>query len=106
MDPDAPITHWIFIDRADLERELKSVGIGKEKRALVSYSEAVKDECAKWLAEQFRDPAKVATTKATFERSAMQHFPRRLSHRGFLAAWHKATEEFPERRTAGRRPSR
>lgn len=114
LNPDAPITHWIFADGADLARKMGDDG--KQATVLASteadikkvagFSQATIDECVRWLTVKFNDPATELLTKEDFAEQAIAIHGSRLSHRGFVEAWRVAARDFPTRSRAGRRPSR
>lgn len=104
-----PPTHWIFIDKSDLDREMleydKAAALGRdeERRPLEMLAEGTHNDCATWLMQHFEDPACPYATKEQFFEGATRQFGPSLSERGFLKAWGAATLDYPERRRAGPR---
>lgn len=107
MNPSAMLTHWIFVDEQDLEREMrlaKSENQPSDQRGgPISYAQPTKDACAAWLQSQFKELSTGSWTKADFSEKAVQKFGRSLSARGFQEAWAAAAKDYPDRRRAGRR---
>jgi hypothetical protein len=100
------VSCYIYLGRSSLDRALRAeVGAGgdaEKPQAAVCTAAAISD-CEKWLRREFINPERAATSRPEFLKLALAEFPDRLSGRGFGAAWNRATEDFPERRRAGRR---
>jgi hypothetical protein len=128
FDPEAPPTHFIFVDAADFE----AVAAGIDQMCLVDVSDEdigpdeAEDgqadrtgsnvlpfgsaqtaiaECAQWLRERFAAPDTSRITKPMFKADALQRYHGRLSGRGFLRAWDIAKDSHPERGEPGPRNS-
>jgi len=118
LSPEAPQTHWIFVDKADLDREMQAYDEEYE-RSLEAAGQpppvriaAQVDECAVWLTQQFAADPSHLLVRDDFHERAKEAFPTRrterglvggLSERGFLRAWDIATQDHPERRRPGPR---
>jgi hypothetical protein len=109
LDSEAPGTHWIFVDQADLDREMHDLDEEQAKlrqkaaQPLNSLVEGTVNDCATWLMVQFEDPACPLIKKEQFFESAKKKFGAALSERGFNDAWRTATIDYPERRKPGPR---
>jgi hypothetical protein len=112
FDPGAPATHWIFVDKADLDREMRDYDeeqarlVQEAAKPLNTLVEGTLNDCAAWLMGQFEDPACPLVTKEDFFKAAKKRFKVLLSERGFADAWRAATSDYPERRKPGPRPKR
>lgn len=106
---DAPPTHWIFIDKSDLDREMleyekaQALQAAQPGKPLEMLAEGTHNDCATWLMIQFEDPNCPFATKEQFFEGAATKFGRSLSERGFLKAWGAATLDYPDRRRSGPR---
>ena len=104
---DNPPTHWIFVDQADIEREMLELEASWQRaqaecnQPLRTLAEGTINDCACWLIQQFENPSTREFTKEEFWKRATAHFKRSLSQRGFLDAWRAATPDYPERRISG-----
>lgn len=106
--PEAPATHWIFVDEADLNREMQPYD-DEQKRIEILNSrtatlvEGTREECAAWLMLQFDDPECPWSRKEQFFENAKRVFGALLSENCFLEAWKDAVVEFPSRSKPGPR---
>jgi hypothetical protein len=109
LDPKASQTHWIFIDKADLDREMRAYEEERERtleteaKPPTPLVKATIEECAIWLTQQFAEDPSRLLPKGEFEERAKLAFGSRLSGRGFLSAWELATADHTERRSPGPR---
>lgn len=112
FDPAAPATHWIFVDKADLDRVMHEIDeeqarLRKEaEKPLNTLVEGTLNDCAAWLMGQFEDPVSPLVTREDFFKGAKRKFGGSLSERGFADAWRAATIDYPERRKPGPRQKR
>jgi hypothetical protein len=109
LAPEAPATHWIFVDRADLDREMhgydeKQARLRAEaKNPLNRLVGETKTDCAAWLTGQFEDPGCAMLTREEFADAAKRKFGGCLSERAFLEVWAAVTVDYPERSKSGPR---
>jgi hypothetical protein len=109
FDPGTQATHWIFIDTADLDREMREYDeeqarlIQEAEKPLNTLVEGTLNDCAAWLMVQFEDFACPMITREEFFEGAKRRFGGALSRRGFADAWRAATIDYPERRKPGPR---
>ncbi len=112
FDPEAPGTHWIFVDQADLDREMQAFDEEQDRlrkeaeKPLNTLVERTLNDCAAWLMGQFEDPTCLLATREQFFEGAKRKFGGSLSERGFADAWRAATIDYPERRKPGPRQKR
>jgi hypothetical protein len=112
LDPEAPATHWIFVDQADLDREMHDYDDEQARlqqeaaKPLNTLVEGTLNDCAAWLMGQFEDPACALVRREDFFNAAKRRFGDLLSERGFADAWRAATVDYPERRKSGPRQKR
>lgn len=112
LSREAAPTHWIFVDEADLDREMleyeeqQALRTDKPKEPLQLLAEGTHNDCAAWLMLQFESPTCPFNTKEEFFEEAQKKFGRSLSERGFLRSWTAATADYPERRRSGPRRKR
>jgi hypothetical protein len=108
-DADQPPTHWIFVDEADLDREMHELeeewarNRVEQEAPLRRLTEATLNECATWLMMKFEDPSTVAMAKNELFEQAKKAFPNVLSRRGFDRAWSAVAGDYPDRMKSGPR---
>lgn len=108
-DADEPPTHWIFVDEADLDREMHDIeeewarNRVEDNAPIRRLTEGTQTDCATWLALQFEDSSTRQDTKADLFEKAKKVFRSRLSERGFLEVWSAVSVDYPDRRRSGPR---
>ena len=106
-NPDAVPTHWIFVDRAQLMKEVANLEAveffdpGPPEPKPFGYSEQIIADVSSFLIRAFATSSP-ELRKADFLKAVVEHRGSEISETNWRAAWKLATAQAHERRKPGR----